>query len=343
MVPAAPPTSPPGQVLRGHLALWMVQLCFGLFPVFVRFAYRGGFEARSILAWRLVTGALAFGLLALSLDRRGFFRARADWRPLLLCSLTGVALNQGLALEGMVRSTALNAALIMTLIPVFTVAISAWMGVERLTPRRLLGLPVAFAGAAWAVLARFEGQAASLGEHRLGNLMMATNCLLYAFYLVYSRRLLVRHRPEVLVAWIYLLALPFVPLALIGRSPLPEPSAALSPWVGLGLILLFPTLMAYGLNTYALRRVPASVTAIYIYLQPLVAGIGGAVALGEEPPADLLFAGLLLFTGIALATVRSGPRIPAPAVSGPGLARPAGRAGGEPANGVAAALRDERP
>jgi hypothetical protein len=40
-----------------------------------------------------------------------------------------------------------------------------------------------------------------------------------------------------------------------------------------------------------------------------VAGIGGAVALGEEPPADLLFAGLLLFAGIALATAKgSGAR-----------------------------------
>jgi drug/metabolite transporter (DMT)-like permease len=234
--------------------------------------------------------------------------ARREWRPLVVCALTGVALNQGLALEGMVRSTALNAALIMTLIPVFTVVIAAWMGTERLTPRRLLGLPIAFAGAALAVFARFEGQQAALNAHTWGNLMMATNCLLYAFYLVYSRRLLARMRVEALVAWIYLLSLPFVPLALIGGAPLPDPSAGASPWIGLGLILLFPTLMAYGLNSYALRRVPSSVAAIYIYLQPLVAGVGGAVALNEDPPQQLFLAGALLFLGIALAVwKRPGP------------------------------------
>jgi drug/metabolite transporter (DMT)-like permease len=299
-----PAASPPSQVLRGHLALWMVQLCFGLFPVFVRFAYRGGFEARAILAWRLLVGSLAFGLLAMAVDRRGFLAARLEWRPLLVCALTGVALNQGLALEGMVRSTALNAALIMTLIPVFTVAIAALMGVERLSPRRLLGLPIAFAGAALAVFARFDGQGPALDAHTWGNLMMATNCLLYAFYLVYSRRLLTRMRVETLVAWIYILSLPFAPVALIGHSPLPDPNAGAGPWVGLVLILVFPTLLAYGLNSYALRRVPASVTAIYIYLQPLVAGVGGAVALGEEPPKQLFLAGLLLFVGIALAVYR---------------------------------------
>jgi drug/metabolite transporter (DMT)-like permease len=105
----------------------------------------------------------------------------------------------------------------------------------------------------------------------------------------------------VLLAWVYLLSLPVMPW--VGGLPpsLPE-QVTREGWWGFAGILGVTTVMAYGLNTFALARVPASVTAIYIYLQPLIAAGAGVWILGEELGPELIPAGVLLFAGIALVT-----------------------------------------
>jgi drug/metabolite transporter (DMT)-like permease len=306
--PAADLRRPPA--LSGHLALLVVQLCFGLFPVFVKFALLG-LGPRAIAAWRIAVGTLVLGGLAALVARRAALPRRGDLPLFALCALLGVVANQVLALEGMSRSTAVNAGLIMTLIPVFTLGLAALFRQESLTRRRALGLPVAMSGA--LVLLMQGGATPELSrETALGNLLMAANCLSYAAYLLLSRRLLQRYSPLVVIAWVYGLSLWAVPWLLWGERLLPAagPDQARA-WQGLVLVLVFPTVLAYLLNTYALARVPASVTAIYIYLQPLIAAAGGMLFVGEHLPPAAILAALLLFTGIALVTWRPLGRAPA--------------------------------
>jgi drug/metabolite transporter (DMT)-like permease len=107
----------------------------------------------------------------------------------------------------------------------------------------------------------------------------------------------------VVIAWVYVLALWSIPLLMLGAAPLP---AAISPrsWASLGFILLFPTAIGYLLNTYALSRIQASTTAVYVYSQPLITGLAGFWLMGERLSAALLWAGLMLFGGIWLVAKR---------------------------------------
>lgn len=295
--------------LPGHLALVFVQLCFGLLPLFVKRLNAGGVSPRGVVSWRIAAGALVFFGLGLFFHRRDLRVPRRDLLVLAICALLGVVLNQVLALEGIVRSSSLEAGLIMTLIPVFTFALAALVGQERFELRRALGIPVALGGAL-LLLIEPSGGAGLQNSHAFGNFLMACNCASYAGFLVLSRRVLRRMPPLVLTAWVYLFAALSLTILVPGEPLIPtgEPATVSQAWWALGFVIAFPTLAAYGLNTFALSRLPASITAIYIYLQPLIAGLAGVLLLNEVPRPVLPLAAALLAVGIALVTIQRRPR-----------------------------------
>lgn len=300
--------------LRAHAALFAVQLAFGLFPLFGLFAFgEGGFAPRAVACLRILVGAaLVLGLAAAAHGRRAL-PPRALWPRLVVCSWLGVAANQLLYLEGLSRSNATHAGLVMCGIPVFTFLAALLLRQERFEARRALGVVLALLGGVlWALRERPELVAA----YALGDALMVANTLCYAFYLVLSRPLLVRLPPLVVLGWVYALSIPLVPFLLPGVALVPD-GVTRRAVLSLGYVLLVPTVFAYLGNLYALARVRASTTAIYVYLQPLFAGLAGALWLDERPTPALLLCAALVFVGIRLVA-----------------ARPA------PARGVAAAARD---
>ena len=105
-------------------------------------------------------------------------------------------------------------------------------------------------------------------------------------------------------AWVFVLALWTLPFLASVNDLRPEPLAPRA-LLGLLCLILFPTLLGYFLNTFALARVAASTTAVFIYFQPLVAGGSGVLLLGERPGPRALLAAGLLFAGIWLVAVRA--------------------------------------
>lgn len=293
--------------VRGHLALVVVQFCFGLFPIFGKWAFLpGGFSAMSVAAWRMVVGAVFLSLLAIAVHKREFVPKLADLPLLVLGSMLGVTLNMGLYLEGLHRSTPTNAALMMGLIPVFTFAIAAIVKQETLRASRVVGVVLALAGASMLFWAERPELAR---EHAFGNLLMAANALCYSGYFVLSRPLLRRYPPLVVIAWVFLLSVPAVPFLAHGETIVPSDAPAIA-WRALVFILVFPTVLAYLLNIFALSRLRASTTAIYVYVQPLITATASWIVFHEELTPGMLWAAILVFPGIWLVARRPKPKAP---------------------------------
>lgn len=288
-----------GNVVTGHLALAAVQVCFGLFPVFGMLAFAdGGFTPLGVGSWRIACGAACLGALALIAHGREAVPSLRDVPRFLICGFLGVALNQGLFLEGLARSTPMNAGLVMTLIPVFTFAVAAIVRQERFDVARALGVIIALGGAALLLV----GQGGDpLRGHGFGNLLMVLNGLSYAVFLVISKQLVSRYPSLVVIGWIYIFALPYLPYFVAGETLLAEAGSA---WWSLAYIIVFPTVLAYLLNMFALARVRATTTAVYIYAQPLVAGVASWVVFGERLTAGMGVAAAFLFVGIWLVARR---------------------------------------
>ncbi len=283
-------------------ALLAVQLFFGSNSVAGRIAleYVG---PQGLLVMRVVGATAVFWLLrAVQSENLPRF-TRQDWGILCACSLLGVTVNQGLFLYGLSLSTAINVTLIGTTIPVFTMAMAAAAGHERLSAARLLGIALALVGVLYLADIDHRG----VGRASLGDLLILANSICYAGYLVLMRRLMLRHSPLQVVRWVFTLgvitAIPFAFLpGLIRQAPLPAGVFAI-----LGYMVLGPTVLAYFLNNYALQRVESSTAATFIYLQPLIATALAVPLLGERPTARTGIAAVLVFAGVLVATWRRPP------------------------------------
>jgi drug/metabolite transporter (DMT)-like permease len=293
-------TSPSRSIAAGHVALVFVQVSFGLLPIFATVVFRrGGISPFGVGAWRVAGGSLVLGVLAAAVYGRRAIPRREDLIRLVACAWLGVAVNQGLFLVGLARSTPVNAALVMALIPVFTFAIAAGVRQEVFNGLRALGVVIALAG---LLPLLFTDGFHSLGRYGFGNLLMVANALCYSFYLVLAKPLTRRYPPVVIIAWTYLFSLVALPVFMPGQPLLPTTGVA---WWGIAYIVAFPSIIAYLLNVFALGRLRASTTAVYIYGQPLVTATASWIVFGERPTPAMLLAAGALFLGIWLVARRS--------------------------------------
>ncbi len=294
---------------EGLVALVVAQIAFGGFPIFVKLSVDGGagFSPRAIVVWRIVGAALILTLIALLRHRKAFWPARSDWSRLFACSLFGIVVNQICAVEGTSRTRAIHAAMLFTTIPIFTYAVALVARQERMSLRRASGIVLALAGAMLLVLGRFDevgGEPASAPV--FGGFLIVVNCLSYAVFLVIARPLLARLPTLVVLMWAFLLSLWIVPVLVYwnGGTPLWLPEASTRALVGMVSIVLVSTILGYLINTYALARVSASTTAVFVYVQPLFAIVAAWLVLGEGVGLDVVLSAALLFSGIALVVRR---------------------------------------
>ena len=296
-------SAPRGEA-AGHVALAAVQLFFGLFPVIGLAAMNPetGFSPWALATWRISVGALALGAIAFAVHGRRAWPGKRDLGWLAVHAVLGITLNQGLFLMGLARSTAINAGLLICLIPVFTFAIAAAAGREPFSARRGLGVVIALVSALPLFLSRGAGLA---GDHAFGNLLLTANMLSYALYLVFSKRLTERHPPLVVIAWVYLLSVPWLPFFVL-QAPLGPREASAPVFAAFAYVLIFPTVLAYLLNMFALSRLASSTTAFYVFAQPFITAVAAYFVLGERLEPALLPAALGLFTGLALVVKRGG-------------------------------------
>lgn len=280
--------------------LILTQFCFGVFPLLGKLAMaEDGFSPRAVLVWRLLVGSAVLLLIAVLRHGRRAFPNGADLLRLFGLSVLGVIVNQLLFLEGLHRSTAVNAGLIMTIIPVATMAIAAALGTERLTTRRVTGLLLSVVGV--GVLFGGVGFSSS-SETGLGDLLMTLNCISYSFFLVLAKPLLARLPQLVVVAWIFIFGALTVPW-FVTDVPWAPATASSTQWLALAGVLIFPTVLAYLLNTIVLARTHASTTAAYIMLQPFIAAGLGILVLGERPGLAIYFTAACVLAGLWLVSI----------------------------------------
>ena len=296
--------TPLGQRLRPHLALVTVQILFGAWPIFGKIALRS-MSATSLVACRLVGAAVIFALL-----RRRFtvlfHMPRRDFFLLVLCSLTGVVGNQLLYVKGLSLTTVINTALLTTSVPVFVLFVSILFGYDRLSLKRLLGIVLAAAGVVYLIN---PARAQLTPQTSAGNLLIACNSLLYAVYIVISKRLFERYGALDVITWIFLVsAVLTLPLGIYSLRQANLAAITWGTWVIIGLIIILPTVGAYYLNAWALTQVSPSTVAVYIYLQPLVAFGFAPLLLGEQWNSHTGIATVLIFAGVGLVVSRGRSR-----------------------------------
>ena len=288
------PTSPtpPRSDLPVHLALLGVQLSFGGFHVIGK-AVIEELAPLALAGMRVAVATPILLLIAWRHDR--CLPRRRDLPVLAGLGLLGVCLNQVLFIVGLQYTTATNAAILMSSIPVFAVAVAAVLRTESIGKRRVAGITLAVAG---ALVVLGPGQLSGQNAAFLGNLLILINCLSYAVFLVLQRPILERLPWRTTIAWSFLFGgLAVLAVAAGDLRELDLATLDADVWAGLAYIVIFPTVLSYSINTWAVKRCSASLAATYTTAQPLFAAALAGWFLGES---------LGWREGIGLALIASG-------------------------------------
>ncbi len=252
---------------RAHLALFTVNFIYGINYVVAKGLMPLVIGPSGFIVLRVVgAGALFWLLLVFAWERV----AAKDLGRLFLCSVFGVALNQLMFFHGLMRTSPLNASIIMVATPILVLVLAGVLVGERITWLKLIGVLCGAVGAFTLILLKPSGGPSQATV--LGDVFILINATAYGLFLVMVKPLMQRYRAVTVMAWCFLFAsilvLPF------GASEVAAVDwAGLTPalWTGLGFVVIMVTFVAYLLNTWALGKVSPTVVGTYIYLQPVMA------------------------------------------------------------------------
>lgn len=256
---------------------------------------------------RLVIGSAILIPVALAARRRDPRRlSSAEHRRVVWMGLLGFAGAFAFAHWGLLRSTATNAALLITVEPISLLLLSPLLLGERLRRREALAAAMTLAGAALVVVNGVPGLTRALAPHWRGDLLLVCSGLAYASYSLFGRSLLLRHSAIAVTAWsIAWGAVAMVPLVLLEWAGGQRPVWSGQAIAGVLYLSVVITALGYLAWNYALERVPAPRAAIFLNVQPLAGAVLGIVWLGEPLTAFTLVGGTLILAGLTL-TVKAG-------------------------------------
>lgn len=277
---------------------------FATWPIVGKIALRA-VPSVALVAFRVAGAALAFILIGAIRGRVGRIQKR-DWPLLVASSLLGVVLNQWLFVKGLSLTTVINATLLGTTIPIFTLLVSIALRTDRASLRRILGILLSAGGVVYLI---GPGSAEFSSTTRLGDLLIVTNSLCYGTYIAISKDLMTRYSALTVITWIFIVgSFAAVPVGAISVSHIPLSEVSGAVWLAIAYIVVVPTVGAYYLNAWALGRVPPSTVAVYIYLQPLIAFSLAPLLLGEKLNWRTIVASVLIFAGVLVVTRRGRSR-----------------------------------
>lgn len=281
-----------------HIALFAVQVMFGSSAILGKYAL-AAFPPFSIVGFRVAGAATAFYILqrirgSLRLERR------SHYLYFMLFSLLGVVCNQLLFFKGLSLTTATNTSLLAVMIAIFAILVSVIIGNDKFTWLKAVGTILAASGVIYLI----DPATASFSSATTqGDLMIILNSMFYATYVAVSKRLITHYGALKSIAWVFLFgSVVNVPIGLFALSNVDVSAISWQAWLALGAVVLFPTILAYYWNTWALARVEPSMVAVYTYLQPLFGTLLAIFVLGEAWKPRIFLAMILIFAGVFLVT-----------------------------------------
>ncbi len=295
---------------QAHISLFIVNLIYGINFLVAKGLMPNLIGPSGFIVLRVSGAALLFGITWLFFSRQ-LITDKKDLKRIFFCAVFGVVINQLLFFNGLCVTSPVNASIIMVSTPVLVLMISAILIKEKITGRKLIGVLLGTMGAVVLILSRTKGDATSSLS---GDLMVFFNAASYAISLILVRPLMSKYKPLVVITHMFFFALPMVlPFGWNQFTQIQWGQFTQANYLAAGFVVVFVTYLSYLLNTFALKFVSASVTSVYVYMQPFVATVVMylAATFWGGAPVDLtitkFLCGISIFTGVYLVSRNTKP------------------------------------
>jgi len=262
-----------------------------------------------ILLFRYVGCVLVVPAAAYVIHRRNGGALERPWGAMILTGLW-VSAQQLTFIHALDWTTASEAALIISVAPIWTALIGAAIGLEVVSAANWAGILAAVCGVGMIVLGGTDLDA-NIPTRLRGDIWMLVSSLLYGSFMVYSKGTMKRYGSIRVLSWAFLwgtlLVVPAGFNQLVGAD-----WAQFTPTLWGALIFSAFVSGGYGFIVWyrTIDRTTPARTAVYQYLVPVVALTGAALLLGERLALVQIIGSAVVITGLVLArrAAPAGPR-----------------------------------
>ncbi|MDG1914638.1 MAG: DMT family transporter [Crocinitomix sp.] len=290
-------------IVKSHIALFVLNLIYGANYVVAKGLMPSIIGPNGFILLRVGGAALLFWLL---FSTRFEKVSNKDLGRLALCGFFGIAMNQLFFFNGLMRTSPVNASVIMTTTPIIVFILSLFILKERPNAIKIVGLII---GAAGSII--FTLQGSSGGDSSLmGDLFIFANATSYSLYLVLVKPLMSKYKPLTVITWVFTFGLIYVLCWPMSSNEIMQTSFSTlttDSILRLLFVVVCVTFLTYLLMVYAMKKVSPSVGSTYIYFQPLMAAffiyvfwLFGLENYTQDITLGKIMAALLIFVGVYL-------------------------------------------
>jgi drug/metabolite transporter (DMT)-like permease len=282
-------------------ALFMVQLLYGLNYTIAKTVMNENFiKPFGFVLLRVIGATALFWIISIFLPKQKI--EKKDYFQFFVAAIFGVVINMLLFFKGLEYTSPIHASSIMIIVPIIILILSAIILKESITKLKILGVVLGLIG---ALILTIYGKSSRPGDNvPLGNLFIFLNAISYSIYVILIKKLTAKYHPFTFIKWLFLFGL--IVLIPFGYSELKVVEwQSFTPYVTWSVlfVIIGATFGTYLLNPMALNKLKASTVGIFIYFQPIIAGLF-ALAMGADFIDSIkIGAMLIIFLGVYLVTL----------------------------------------
>ncbi len=289
---------------KAHLALLGTNIFFAINFTAIKYLVNGNFaQPFAINLIRVGITTLLFWVLFIFKPVKSLIQKK-DVGRLILCAITGVAINQLLFVKGLSLTYSIHASLLMLTTPILITILAAWILKEKLTALKVVGLVLGITGAFILVTAKERSGTAT--NVVWGDLLIILNAISYTFYFILVKPLMKTYNAVVIIRVIFTLGFFMIlPFCWQEFTEISWQSFTGEAWINMGLVVVMGTFLAYLFNAYGIKILGAGMAGAYIYSQPFFAAPIAIFFLNEGLTITKLIAAACIFLGVYLSNKKS--------------------------------------
>jgi drug/metabolite transporter (DMT)-like permease len=282
----------------GRWLVFLATFCWGTTATLARSVFRdGGVPAQTVVELRLVIAASLLFAWLLSRNRAALRIERGDRGALLVLGLFGVAAVQGTYYYSIAKLGVGLAILLQYVAPSLIVLYEMARG-QKPSPAMIAAVLLALGGTALLVSGVDRS---SVHASAFDWLVGASSSVIFAFYVLASKRLVTRYPPETVLVYTFAIAAVFWMCVTPPWRIVAEQYPA-SMWARFALLGVFSTLVPFRCFYAGLKRLPAAEAGVIATAEPVVAILSAFVFLGEGLRPGQMLGALLVIVAAVLAS-----------------------------------------
>jgi drug/metabolite transporter (DMT)-like permease len=219
-----------------------------------------------------------------------------QWKTIIILSILNFVLSNGLSTWGVKYISSGLGAIIGACVPLWIVIITFFRG-ERLSRLSVMGLIISFSG----VCVIFYDHLSDflIPNFRFGIIISVVSTLTWAFGTLYTKKKAATFNPyfslgiQMFLSSILVFAYTGATGISVSLSEIPAIS-----WWSIGYLVVFGSILTFIAFIYALQNLPAEISSVYSYINPIIAVILGAVIFGEVLNAAIAIGGGVTLFGL---------------------------------------------